>query len=324
MDSAPVALYFDPEMCYLFQLNIDLPVSMLTKIAESAPDVRNRTWAFNALLSHGLGDSIATALTIAQAEEPWEVRVVFFKALAKRGARYAKEMVTFVLAESDIRAVWQMLAVCAVRHPAIRELLLSFIRNPETLPVARRWAIRSLGAQRATEDTALLKELFASDDGFHELTRRGVIEAMGQHHSPTAHQFLLPLIEYGKLSDRLRPACVRALAHTACALGEMQRKFTSEAIVPLINDRIYDVRMAAVDSLVILSATDHIGDVRAAHNLFAAQDLPWLEECIAELSDSDKNGTRVLEDRIAAMQSQINGMSVSILKLESMVAALAD
>ena len=319
MAAEPQQVRFDPEYKVLHKLEFNPGDAMLRHQVRSARDVIGRILAGYELAKTGKRANVE-AVTAAYFDEPfWGVRREFAAALGKSGHEAAIEGLARIIAwEQDPNCLrFVFMAAKNYRDVRLRDAISARIQGG--LPYfAAQQAYEAMGMQRHLADVDLLRA-GVEQERFGGFAQSGAYVGLALTRRAEMVDFLLARVAYGAISNRIRPAVVRALGH----IGKNEEKRAKERIVETLVDLLRDpwqpVSFTAAYTLPVLKEPAALGALTQFSQQLSHQDQVGLEEAIAALRSEDKvDGSAVkkqvedLEEKIRKLEDQLQKLSAQV------------
>ena len=242
----PKTFVFDPNADVIKTLSLDVPVQMLITQIESDDRVTSRADAAGALAKDASVTAVAALSAALRGDPFWGVQAEAARALGN------------VRGDAAFSA---LVAALAIKHPKARRAVataLGEFRTDEACealePLLRKdasyfveaAAATSIGRTRSKRAYDVLSAALPVKESWQETVRAGVFAGLGELGDERAIPACLAWTAYGKPTPARR-AAVAALGK----LGE-GRKDVRDTVIPLIEDRSFHVRVAAIDALEAL------------------------------------------------------------------------
>jgi len=309
----PVTCVFDPRGDILKALKQHVPFEMLARQLTTHPFVAARVEAARALAADTSAASVEALTGALRSDKFWGVQAEAARALG--------------LIRGD-RAFAALTAATKVKHPKARAAVahaLGAFRSEDAVrslaPLARKdasyfveaEAATAIGRTRAASAFDMLKKSMARES-WNEVVRCGALAGFAELGDERAVPICLDWTKYGR-HKRARRAAIGALAK----LGE-GRKDVREAIIALLDDRSFDVRISSVMALQTLH------DIAAlpALEAIAAQDVDGrlkrrCAEAIRAIREHAERPAELvkLRDELVELRTQNRALGERIDRLEA-------
>jgi len=246
LKTKPQTFVFDPDADVLKSLALDVPVQMLITQLKTDDRVASRIEAAHALANDASPGAVAALSATLQSDPFWGVQAEAARALGMiRGdAAFAALAAGLAVKHPKARraaavAIGEFRTddACAALEPLLR-------KDPSYFVEAA--AATSIGRTKSSRAYAVLLAALPVKDSWQETVRAGVLAGLAELGDERAVPDCLAWTAYGKPMPARR-AAVAALGK----LGE-GRKDVRDAMIALLDDRSFHVRVAAIDALEAL------------------------------------------------------------------------
>ncbi|KAJ3062333.1 hypothetical protein HK102_008803, partial [Quaeritorhiza haematococci] len=278
----PRMVRVDPDLKWLFTLEMNTGEEVLENTARHAGDIMNRIRAYQELIKIGTASAMKKVRAAVKEEGYHGVRTEVASALSRAKTQASITILAEMLAaEKEPLAMWHVADSCSIRDEEMRTALKKFLERTDLPYTARCKALESLGRQRHPDDIPYLLSVARDDSqqGQHGIIRRGALHALAYTRSAEGFAYLLTRLPRGiEQIERLRPTVVQSLAITTRwqddAPPSAPRKNLSH-VADLLIDLLRDVRnefvvlrRACITALCDLEATDRFGEIKAQRGTF--------------------------------------------------------
>ncbi len=259
----PRMVCIDPELALLARVELELPASMVVRLAREGPTLASRLYAVRELAQHDRSDARGVLKDMLLDESAfWGLRCEAADALARMQHEQAREALLAGLREGALIREHRVrrAAVDALgryRSPRVAETLIRLTRHDATYSVESA-AARALGGQEVSDEVINTLLACAQKPSRGDVIRSAAVAALGDLGDPRGIDAALALAEYGQ-PYRSRPAGVAALGRLG-QKGE-RRAEIRRALLALVSDPQNRTADAAVAALGVLGDEEAIPDL---------------------------------------------------------------
>jgi aminopeptidase N len=324
MEVAPEQVRFDPGHKILHKLTFNPGDPMLRKQLTGAKDVIGRIQATHELVKSGKRANIQ-AVVDAYADEPfWGARIEIAKALSKAASETAIAGLAQIVAQEQDATIlpYVMDAAAEYRDVRIRDAVAGRLSG-DLAPYARQKAFQAMGAQRKEANWDLLLE-GSRESGYHDIVQSGAFRALAASRRPEATGILLDQVDYGKQSNRARPAIAGGLGDIGKGLEKAERERVVETLQDLLRDPQLKVQFAAVFALLEMQAAEAIPALEAYARVQSEQFKVLSEKLIGALRGHDKSDGSALKKQVEELNKKVRLLADQLQRLEAQVSAKAE
>jgi aminopeptidase N len=258
----PETCVFDPNGDVLKTLHLRIPREMLTRQLASHRLVSARVEAARALASDGSAESVHALTRALRSDKFWGVQAEAAKALGRIRGDHAFDALANSTKTEHPKARYAVAeALGEFRSEAACKALAPLARKDESYHVEAA-AATSIGKTHAKAAFALLRRSLAKES-WNDVVRCGALAGFAELGDVRAIPICLEWTTYG------RPMFARRAALWALGKIGEGRKDVRDAVIALLDDRSFNVRMSAVAGLEAL----HDVEALPALDAMAAQDL---------------------------------------------------
>ena len=321
MEAAPEQVRFDPGSKILHKLTFNPGDPMLRKQLREAKDVIGRILAAHELAKSGKRANIQAVVDAYAGEPFWGARIEFAKALSKAASETAIAGLAQIVAQEGDAAVlpYVMEAAAEYRDLRIRDAVAGRLSG-DLAPYARQKAFQAMGAQRKEADWDVLLQ-GSQESGYHGIAQSGAFRALAASRRPEATGILLDQVDYGKQSNRVRPAIAGGLGDIGKGLEKAERERVVETLQDLLRDPQMKVQYSAVFGLLEMQAAEAIPALWAYSNGQSEQFKVLIEKFISLLKGQDKSDGSALKKQVEELNKKVRVLADQLQRLEAQLSA---
>jgi aminopeptidase N len=246
LKAKPQTFVFDPNADVLKTLALDVPAEMLISQLKTDDRVASRVEAARALAKDASATAVAALSAALQSDPFWGVQAEAARALGTVRGDTAFSALVAALETKNPKARRAVVTALGEFHTdAACAALEGLLRKDASYFVEAAAAI-SIGRTKSARAYAVLSAALPKKESWQETVRAGVLGGLAELGDERAIPDCLAWTAYGK-PTAARRAAVAALGK----LGE-GKKDVREALIALIDDRSFHIRVAAIDALEAL------------------------------------------------------------------------
>jgi aminopeptidase N len=313
----PHHVRLDPEQKILFRLAFECEDELLVNQLQS-PDIVGRIIAAEQLIKGGKRKHMESIAGFVRQEPFYGVRERVYRALGESNSRFAIPILVEQLKmEQDDRVLADLARYAGkYRDERILNALKTFL-NRDLPPYACANALESLGLQRDEAVADLLLE-YTQDEGWRGIARAGAYKGLAKLRREDDLDLFLNAVRYGNELEDIRRDVIGALADLGQWLGKKDQTKVKEALVDLLRDCDFRIRLTAARGLQTMKAKETITELRALKGLHAAQEQVAIEKIIKAIQKSSKEDEAVksLNEKIEKFEEKIAKLDEEVQKLK--------
>lgn len=319
MSAEPQQVRFDPEYKVLHKLEFNPGDALLRHQVREAQDVIGRILAGYELVKTGKRANIEAVIEAYFAEPFWGVRREFAAALGKSGHEAAIAGLARIIAgEQDPNCLRHVFAAAKnYRDVRLRDAISA--RLQAGMPYfATQQAYEAMGLQRQLADVDQLRA-GTEDEQFGGFAQSGAFVGLAHTRRSEVVDYLLDRVTYGAVSNRVRPAVVRALGHIGKNEEKVAKERVVETLVDLLRDPWEDVRFAAAFTLPSLKEPSALGPLTRFSQQVSHQEKVAVEELLTTLRTEDKIDGSAVKKQVEELEEKIRKLEDQVQKLAAQV-----
>ena len=316
MASKPEMVRFDPDCQVLHKLAFNPGDEMLRRQLVEAKDVIGRILAARELARTAKRSNIQAIVEAYKQESHWGVREQMAGILAETKMEAAvtglTELVAFETDPMVLPALFR--ATAEVRDPGLASALANRVKADDLGPRARQAGFQAIGAQRAAADWDLLVA-GSQTAGYNGVAQSGAFAGLAATRRPEAVDRLLAAVDYGRESNRVRPAIAGALGDIGRGLEKAERERVMEKLADLLRDPWPNVHRRAAWALTKMKATETIESLEAYGRGLSQQEKVRVDKLMEALRAEDKVDGSALKKEVERLDEKVRKLEEQLQKM---------
>ncbi|PVU93867.1 hypothetical protein BB559_003143 [Furculomyces boomerangus] len=290
----PSYIRIDPLMKMLFSIEFNVGYDMLLNASERASDVRNRIWAYEALIQSGFPNIIYQVRNRIRKEQFYGVRVAVGRALSKNNSREATSLLAeLVSSETDSKALMSLSKFSRTCSDAnLAKALLRRINDSKIGYKALSNSLHGLGAQQFSNKTDFfIKIANQKNEILHPIVREGFFSGLANTHERESLTYLVSCLESNQENRQVVPVLIRSISYlTVSCADSITRSHVIGVISRELNNCDKMINFSAIDALVRMKAIDKYWEIETSKKrYFAENDHPWIDSQLQQILKGSGN-----------------------------------
>eukprot|EP01125_Pyxidicula_operculata_P003644 TRINITY_DN1482_c0_g1_i2.p1 TRINITY_DN1482_c0_g1~~TRINITY_DN1482_c0_g1_i2.p1 ORF type:complete len:821 (-),score=148.15 TRINITY_DN1482_c0_g1_i2:74-2536(-) len=287
----PISIEVDPNNEVLFELKSFRPSTDILKyVLKNSQSLFHRILAGQELIKIGGTSNLDFVYQAIKEEKFHGVKSELSSALAVSTITgtdgYVIDLLGSLVQPEPLRSLLDTIRSNPLRSNGQRERIIELLKRDDLTYKVRSSALRTLGSFAIESDCDILIDHIKqySNVGYIPIVVDGALRGLGLNRSKRAYQYLLSVVEYGKLPVLSRPVALKCIPSLVRWVDIPNvNVLTKEFIIKFIEERDELVILGCIDALTQLKAKEYVTYIESSKSKLPHQSQVKVERYLLKL-----------------------------------------